>query len=123
MPPQFFCAHAVRCCSAARSFGVLKAFAAASAYSWKTFASFRSLVSALPEVVWSVWASFVPSAMSCAQFFDVASFGAAELDVVVEPADVVGDADFLLDPPQPAPTKTHATASTARSLDPTAGRV
>jgi hypothetical protein len=61
--------------------------------------------------------------MSCAQFFDVANFGAAELDVVVEPADVVDDADFLLDPPQPAASTMQTTADTARSLDPTAGRV
>jgi hypothetical protein len=51
--------------------------------------------------------------MSCAQFFDVANFGAADVEVVV------GDADFLLDPPQPAATTTHTTADTARSLNPT----
>jgi hypothetical protein len=86
-----------------------------------------SLCSVLPDVVWSAWASFVPSASSCAQFFEVAKVGVPELVVVVV-ADVdvelvvVGEADFFFDPPQPAATNAQTTAATAKSLS-TARRV
>ena len=96
---------------------------AAFAYAWKSFASLEIRVSAFPDVVWSAWASFVPSASSWAQFFDVANFGVAEL-VVVATAGVelvVGDADFLLDPPQPAAITTQTRADATKSLNPTAG--
>ena len=85
-----------------------------------------SFSSALPDVVWSAWASFVPSASSCAQFFEVANFGAPELVVVVEAVEVelvAGDTDFFFDPPQPAATTVQTTAVTAKSLNPTARRV
>jgi hypothetical protein len=68
----------------------------------------------------------VPRAISCAQFFDVANFGAAELGVVVVAAEgdlVVVEADFLFDPPQPAATTAQTIADTAKSLNPTAARV
>jgi hypothetical protein len=68
----------------------------------------------------------VPRAISCAQFFEVANFGAPELVVVVEDVDVepvVGDADFFFDPPQPAATTTKTRADTAKSLNPTERRV
>ena len=96
---------------------------AAFAYAWKSFASLESRVSALPDVVWSVCESFVPRAVSCAQFFDVANVGDAELVVVVatDVELVVGDADFFFDPPQPAATTTQTTADTAKSLNLTAG--
>jgi len=65
--------------------------------------------------------------MSCAQFLEVANFGAAELVVVVVPAEVelvvVGDADFFFDPPQPAATTVQTIAIVAKSLNPTARRV
>ena len=86
----------------------------------------------LPDVVWSAWASFVPSASSCAQFFEVAKVGVPELVVVVVvvvvAADVDvelvvgGEADFFFDPPQPAATNAQTTAATAKSLS-TARRV
>src|SRR5437762_1833191 len=96
---------------------------AASANCWKTFASFSIRVSALPDVVWSAWASFVPRAISCAQFLEVANFVAPELVVVVVAAEVelvVGDADFFFDPPQTAATRAKSRAETAKSLNPTA---
>jgi hypothetical protein len=43
-----------------------------------------SFSSVLPDVAWIVWASFVPSASSWAQFFEVANFGVPALEVVVE---------------------------------------
>src|SRR5437588_3321327 len=95
---------------------------AAFAYAWKSFASLEIRVSAFPDVVWSDWASFVPRASSCAQFFDVANFGAAEL-VVVEPAEVEldgGDADFLRDPPQPSAITPQTTADAVKCSNPTA---
>jgi hypothetical protein len=168
--PQFFCAQATRCCSAACSFGLLKAFAAAwicaicaavgilpgltpaftnacryvvnaaasvwksprtsdgaaFAYAWKSFASLERRVSALPDVDWSAWASFVPRASSCAQFFDVAKLGVDAELVVVVAADVelvAGDTDFFFEPPQPAARTTQTRADTAKSLEPTARRV
>jgi hypothetical protein len=88
-----------------------------------------SLCSVLPDVVWSAWASFVPSASSCAQFFEVAKVGVPELVVVVVVAAdvdvelvVCGEADFFFDPPQPAATNAQTTAATAKSLS-TARRV
>jgi len=100
---------------------------AAFAKAWKSLTSLATRVSALPDVAWSAWANFAPSAMSCAQFFELAN-GAVEgvaavaVDVaavvVGDAAVVVGDADFLLDPPQPAVTTTKTRASADMSFHP-----
>src|ERR1035437_1206558 len=67
---------------------------------------------ALPDIGCIAWAIFVPSAISCAQFFVAANDGLTfDVDsLVVVAAVVVGDADFLADPPQAVTTTRRTTA-------------
>jgi hypothetical protein len=87
---------------------------AAPAIAWSAFASSAMPVWALPDIGCIAWAIFAPSAISSEQFFvdpnDELTF---EVDVdclVVVAAVVVGDADFLADPPQAVTTTRRTTA-------------
>ena len=79
---------------------------------WSAFASSVMLAWALPDIGCIAWAIFAPSAISCAQFFVDANDGLTfDVDsLVVVAAVVVGDADFLADPPQAVTTTRRTTA-------------